>query len=219
MERYSKLFTLANNFYSSGSPVIISAGTLLNDHENNGVLVQLKIKSISPQTIKALKVEIVAQDTADRQLGKTVEFQYIDILIVRNQEFGQKTPIHLPDNSTRSFSVKILEVIFENNIIWTEKITDNSAIPSSLTLLECLKNPELVKQYQLICRSSSQFMPKKEKDLWICACGTFNHSNEGVCSHCQLNLAVLEAIDLEELENAMNERLKAEKEQHELEEQ
>ena len=41
-ERYSRLFTLANNLYSGGSPVLIAAGALSKSHQTGRVIAQLK---------------------------------------------------------------------------------------------------------------------------------------------------------------------------------
>ena len=45
-ERYSRLFTLSNDLYTAGSPVVIAAGALLKDHQTGKVLAQLKLRSI-----------------------------------------------------------------------------------------------------------------------------------------------------------------------------
>ena len=46
-ERYSKLFSLPENLYAEGAPVIVSAGNLLKDNQTGKVLAQLKIKNIT----------------------------------------------------------------------------------------------------------------------------------------------------------------------------
>ena len=51
-ERFSRIFSLAENLYSEGSPIIIKAGALLKDNETNMLIAQLKMQSISDKMIK-----------------------------------------------------------------------------------------------------------------------------------------------------------------------
>ena len=52
-ERYGRLYSLPENLYAEGAPVIISAGNLLKDTQTGKILAQLKIKNISSKIIKA----------------------------------------------------------------------------------------------------------------------------------------------------------------------
>lgn len=209
-ERYSNLFRLTPNLYSESSPIVISAGALLKDKENGEILAQLKMKSISQLTIKAIKIVITPQDVASRQLGDPITFQYLDLIVARNQEFGQKTPIYLPNKATRIFFVHIYEVIFDNNSIWNYNQEEFAPLSVPVLLSDCLQNPELVKQYRLTYGNNSEFMPHKEKDLWICSCGGLNHIGEEICCNCRQSLAILESVNLSSLEITMNERLEIE---------
>ncbi len=67
-ERYSKLFSLPENLYTEGSPVIIAAGALLKDNSTGKLLVQLKFRNISDCVINAVKVKINAFDPAETVL-------------------------------------------------------------------------------------------------------------------------------------------------------
>lgn len=46
-ERFTSLFRIPDNLYSTGSPVIIIAGALLKDNQTGHMLTQIKIKNIS----------------------------------------------------------------------------------------------------------------------------------------------------------------------------
>ena len=111
-DRYVKLFSLQENLYFIGSPVVISAGALLKDNNTGSVLVQLKFNSISKKNIKALIVKIKQKDTVGNFIGEEVEYQYLDLNARRNDYFGQKNPIKLPNNKTRSFDVSVETVVF-----------------------------------------------------------------------------------------------------------
>ena len=44
-ERYTKIFTLPEKTHTEGSPVVIEAGTLLIDNEENRLVAQLKLQN------------------------------------------------------------------------------------------------------------------------------------------------------------------------------
>ena len=73
-ERYSRLFTLPENLYAVGSPVVIAAGTLLKDNQTGKIVAQLKLKSISPKAIKAVKVRLDLFDTAGKPIDEPVVY-------------------------------------------------------------------------------------------------------------------------------------------------
>ena len=62
-ERYTRLFSLPENLYSVGAPVVIAAGAVLKDNQTGKVLTQLKIQNISDKAVKAATVSIVPMDT------------------------------------------------------------------------------------------------------------------------------------------------------------
>lgn len=210
-ERYSRLFTLPSNLYTSGSPVVIAAGALLKDTLTGSVLAQLKLRSISPKGIKAIKVCITARDTASRILGAAVDHQYLDLNVQRNEEFGQKIAIPLPDASTRGFTVSVTEAILSDNSIWTNANTDWSPLPSPAPLMT--EDKELVKQYQLTYGSQCRYSPLSHDDLWFCSCGAVNHADELFCHACQLEYARLRDVQWSALKAARDFRLAAEQEE------
>ena len=57
--RFEKLYSLPCSLYAPNSPVIIVAGVLLKDTQTGRVLAQLKLKNISPKTIKAVTISVV----------------------------------------------------------------------------------------------------------------------------------------------------------------
>ena len=63
-ERYSRLFSLSENLYAVGSPVVIAAGTLLKDNQTGRIVAQLKLRSISSKTIIGAKVKLRLFDNA-----------------------------------------------------------------------------------------------------------------------------------------------------------
>ena len=71
-ERYQKLYSLENNLYTAGSPVLIAAAVLLRDSYGKNLLAQVKLKNIGPRVIKAVKVAISMRDTTGAPLGRSL---------------------------------------------------------------------------------------------------------------------------------------------------
>lgn len=208
-ERYKKIYELPKNLYATGSPVVVSAGALLQDNQSNKMLVQLKIKSVSNFIIKGVKLEIVCRDIADRIIDDRVVYQYLDLEVHRREEFGQKIPIYLKDNTTRAFSVNIIEVILSDNQIWNH--THNEFEPLSPIEELNFDNIELAKQYQLRYGEKSKFIFFEEKDLWICSCGEINTHTEQQCTMCAMQYNDIKSYDVSALEDDMRKRLEQEK--------
>lgn len=209
-ERYSKLFALPENLYAAGSPVVIAAGALLKDNQTGKVLAQLKIKNIGTKSIKAAKVNIQPLDTVGNPLGGEVEYQYLDLAVTRDNEFGQKSPIAIADTTTRAYRAAVTEVVFADNTIWkgAEESWDALSSPSSLS--DYLTNAELVKQYRLKFGSDCKYAPTTQKDLWYCACGALNHADESVCHSCRKSASALLSADIAALKKERDERVAAE---------
>lgn len=209
-ERYSKLFSLPPNLYSEGAPVLISAGALLKDNQTDKVLAQLKIQNISDKPIKAATVKLVPADTTGKLLGNEIQHQYLDLNSGRDADFGQKTPVSLPDASTRGFSAAVSEVIFADNTIWTDSNTPWEPL-SSPSPLDDIGDSELVKQYRIKYGADCKYIFKTEKDLWYCACGAVNRQGEFTCHHCGKEAAAISAVDIDALETERDERLDRER--------
>ena len=206
-DRYTRVHTFPNNMYCTGAPVIISAGALLKDNQTGKILVQLKIKNIVSKKIKALKLEVKSFDTIGNELAGDTYFEYLDLSVNRDEEFGQKTLILLPNASTRSASVNIIEVDFSDNSAWRTKDGKYESIHAQQSLAGKLGDKELVRQYKMHLGTSAQFYPFDYKDLWFCTCGSVNNLAESECHRCSLSYAKQKQIKIEELKKEMNERL------------
>lgn len=213
-ERYSKLFVLSENQYASGSPVVIAAGALLKDNQTGKVIAQLKLRNISSKPIKAATVCIVPFDTVGKPIGDTVSYQYLDLSAKRNEDFGQKAAIALPNAATRSFAATVEEIAFADNTIWkaTGEPWEVLPVPSSIGRIH---GAEFEKQFRMKYGADCKNLPLSEKDLWYCACGALNRQEEPVCHTCGKSHAVLGSIDYEAIRSEMEIRVAAEKEQAE----
>ena len=204
-ERYSKLFTLSENLYTAGAPVVIAAGALLKDSQTGNVLAQLKLQNINSQTIKAATVQIFPMDTTGEAINENTTYQYLDLSAGRDTFFGQKTAIPLPNAATRSFSVIVTEVIFLDNTKWISDGKEWHSLkkPASIGW----GDPELVKQFHCDYGEHSNNMLLEDDDLWICVCGAINRSGETCCHRCRQTLDNLRAFNIEDLRKRKDERL------------
>lgn len=215
-ERYSKLFALSENQYAGGSPVVIAAGALLKDNQTGKVIAQLKLRNISSKRIKAATVCIVPFDTVGNPIGDFVSYQYLDLSAKRDEDFGQKAAITLPNAATRSFAATVEEIAFVDNTIWkaTGEPWEVLPVPSSIGRVH---GAELEKQFRMKYGADSKNLPLFEKDLWYCACGALNRIGEPECHICGKSYAEMSTIDYDALHREKNVRVAAEKEQAEKE--
>ena len=215
-ERYTKVFALPENLYAEGSPVIVSAGHLLKDNQTGKVLAQLKIKNISPKAIKAATVLVHSQDTAGKAIDGDAQQKYLDLTAKTGEEFGQKTAVPLPDASTRAFSLEVTQVVFEDSSTWEGTQAPWEPLPEAVSLSKELGDAELVKQYRLKAGPKCALYPKAHKDIWLCACGTWNRG--GKCYACGKEKDALLNLDLAALAAEKDARLAREKAEREARE-
>ena len=214
--RYVELYKLGNKLYKDGSPVIIEAGALQKDTSNDKVLAQVKIKNVSRKTIVASKVEIKAYEISGKEIDGVIEFAYMDLAISTGGNFGAKTAIYLPNNTTRKFEPVVKEVVFKDGSIWTANESAWQPMPDYKSLENGLGDNELAKQFRLIQGENCKFYPFKWCGLVYCTCGSIYLDSDGECFFCKNHYAsLLEKLDKNYLTDQLNKRLKAEAEQEE----
>lgn len=206
-ERYLKLFSLEENLYIPGSPVLIAAGALLKDTQTGRILGQLKLQNISDQSIKAATVALVPLDTVGNPLGEPVSYQYLDLKVTRDAYWGSQDPIRFSDPSTRAYTASVKEVIFSDNSIWTAPNSAWKALPAKTTLETQLDDFELATQYRIHFGMDCRYTYQTVEDLWYCPCGAVNHQGESVCHACQKDRNELAGVDWELLREEAAERV------------
>lgn len=208
--RYNRVFMLPEHLHCQGFPFEVEAGALLVDTKTNGVLAQLKMASYVNLNVKAVKVFIQPEDTRGEPLGDVVTYQYLDLNITRGTSFGQKTPIYLPDNSSRSFSIVSIEVVYsDNSIAASDGLWE--PIPAQKTLAETISDQEILKQYRVDYGDSCLYSLQELGDIWRCTCGAVNRNDEDVCHSCGHSLEELRSVDFSVLEEHKAVRLEAER--------
>ena len=216
-ERYSRVFSLAENLYTEGAPLLLAAGALLKDTQSGKLVAQLKLKAIGPKAIRAATVRLVPLDSADRPLGEALSYDYLDLNAERDAEFGAKNPIPLPQSSARAFTAAVTEVIFADKSTWTAPEAPWEPLPAQEPLEKALGDWELAKQYRLRFGADAVRMPAAEKDLWFYACGAVNGRAEENCHRCGKARGELLTFDPEELKAARDQRLARERAELEAE--
>ena len=206
-ERYARLFSLPENLYQPGSPVMILAGALLKDNQTGGILALMKFKNVGEKPIRGLKVRFFPQDLTGIDLDQPLEHQYLDLNAARDGEFGQKEPVALPNAVTRAFRVEVYQVVFADGTLWNQEQSQWSPMPPLQALETALGDKELCKEYQILYGANCRIMPQEDKGLWRCTCGAWNMESEAKCHACWKNLDQLKALDLEQLKASRDARL------------
>ena len=213
-ETYARLYSLPERLYTMGAPVVVAAGALLKDNRNGNIIVQLKIQNICSKTIKAVTVKITSIDTVGRTLGEETEYQYLDLNVKRNEFLGQQVPIIVPNEQTRSYSVKVTEVAFDDNTVWAgNEIWEPLEKPDPIE--KKIANGELARQYRIKYGKNSKYLLKQDRDLWFCTCGAINHESELSCCSCHIDRKKLEELDVDALKKECDARLEDERKERE----
>lgn len=211
--RYRNVFSLTPNLYTPGCPVIIAAGALLADSQSSHMIAQLKLRSISDQPILALKVVLLPTDAFGQPVDMEIEYQYLDQHASRNQDFGTNCAILLPPN-TRSYRVRVTQVLLADNSVWKESGGEWSALESVATLEDYFGDAGIAQQFRLTFPSGTKapcrYYPVRQQDLWICACGAANHDHEAICCTCGRGFEQMTASTKEDLSEALRVRLEEE---------
>lgn len=197
-ERYTKVFNLAENLYSLNSPVLISAGALLKDNINDKIVAQIKFKNISNKIIKAVRISIRSYDVVGIEQEYKIQHEYLDLAVERDEEFGQKEPVFLKENTARSFSVTVDEIIFSDNSIWLYNGEEQKSL-SKLNKISELFDEEIAKQYKIEYGEQCNYKVTTDRDLWICTCGHINHEYEKQCALCKRSLEKYNNVSFEAL--------------------
>ena len=213
-ETYARLYSLPERLYTMGAPVVVAAGALLKDNRNGNIIVQLKIQNICSKTIKAVTVKITSIDTVGRTLGEETEYQYLDLNVKRNEFLGQQVPIIVPNEQTRSYSVKVTEAAFDDNTVWAgNEIWE--PLEKSDPIEKKIANGELARQYRIKYGKNSKYLLKQDRDLWFCTCGAINHESELSCCSCHIDRKKLEELDVDALKKECDARLEDERKERE----
>lgn len=220
MGRFKDLYRYTDGWYSPNCPVIILAGALLQDTEDNALIVQLKLRNISNKSIVCCKVSIKTFEVNGKECEEIKDFSYLDINVALGGEFGVQTPIKLTSNLARKFVATVSEVVYSDSKVVRYDDGEWISIPSSIPLDAHFKVAEQVKQFQLECGDNYKFLPQKISGLFLCACDTLNQGEDSKCTSCGRRYSYFEPkLDIEYLNKLIEERHEKERLQKEKKEQ
>ena len=197
-ERYKRLFLLPENIYAEGSPVLIAAGALLKDNQSGKLLAQLKLRNISPKSLREVTVAITPQYPDGRAVEKSVLLSISGDEIPRDVDFGQKAPAFIPGADAYAYSAYVKRVDFADGTVW-ENAADNWMPLIPPQTLEGELGSEAAGNYRTIYGAQCMFAPIEQRGLWTCACGSLNMKEEPNCHSCGLEIASLLAASAAEL--------------------
>ncbi|MDY4255596.1 MAG: DUF6273 domain-containing protein [Oscillospiraceae bacterium] len=208
-ERYTKLFSLPKNLYAEGSPVIIEAGVLTLDNNTNRVFVQLKFRNISDKEIKALSVTLKAYYVTGKEASEPVKYQYLDFCSHIDEEFGAKTPVLLHENTVRSFSVHVDEVVYADNTVGEVNLDYSESVPEQHLLCKTDGwNNDTASEFKKLTNDKCVYAVCEYKDLWLCSCGCANSLvRDKRCRRCGCAHDFLKSITPEKAQAHINDTI------------
>lgn len=181
-KEFTRLMLSPKNLYTEGSPILIIAGALLKSNNTGHIFAQLKIRNLSNKSISAIKVRLNTLDAFDRPLNENVEYQYLD-LDIKPHSFGlDQKGIPIENANVRSFTVSILEVMFNDHSLWKDDAVFEPA-PDQRKITEALSEP-ISKQYARDINATVKYEPIEYKDIWFCVCGHVNKTDDDKCCLC-----------------------------------
>lgn len=216
-EKYEKSFVLPHMLYADGAPIVISAGALLSDNAAKRKLVQLQFISISDKKLKSVRVSITPLSVLGEALGENVSYVYDNLAIARDGTFGKKAAIVLPVDDVCGFKLAVPEVVYDDQSTWDGTGAVWAALKKPQTLAEGLGSKDMAHQYVIRYGSDCTTMPMEDRELWVCACGTFNREQETKCHHCRRVYSALKNVNISSLRTESAQRVEAEKQQDETE--
>lgn len=216
-ERYEKKYTVPNMLYSPGAPVIITSGALIQDSVSKKLMVQLCMTSLSEKEIAFIRVSITPTKATGESAGEDVTYLYTELRAKRDDEFGRKAAIILPQSECESFRVSVQEVGYADGAAWDGTGSVWSAMPAMQRLEDALGDRELARQYRIRYGSDCKMLPQSERGLWVCTCGAINYEQEVKCHRCRRVYSALKNINVSSLRSESAQRVESEKQQDEQE--
>ena len=192
-EKYTKIYSLPSNLYTESSPVVIKAGALLKNNTSGRLIAQLKFCNIQKCHIKLLKVELQCQDSIGRDLDEVITFDYLDLDVARGVDFGSKSPIYLKNEKTRYFSVRVTEVAFADNTVWTNTTGVWDTLGEQESIETVITDEVNLLAYNHAFGKGANLKILESQNLWFCTCGAINHSYEEAWFHCGHAVTVLKS--------------------------
>lgn len=205
-------------------PILLQSYALTKNNTNNSIFLQCKFENIADKPIKAMNIAVKCSDVSHQELADVDNFPYLDIDVQPYTLFGDKTPVALPNNTTRNVRIIPLKVIFSDDTTW-----ENTS-ERAYELAEYEQQPisslgELADQYKRdlhkICTDSEKhnYLPANVNGFTVCGCGKVVLPDTQYCASCGVDFSKLFAINNSEILHTEQQQYDEEQQKIALQEQ
>lgn len=223
-EKYTTVQHEKRLFWLQNCPVLLHSYALTKNNTNNSIFLQCKFENIADKPIKAMNIAVKCSDVSHQELANVDNFPYLDINVQPYTLFGDKTPVALPNNTTRNVRIIPLKVIFSDDTTW-----ENTS-ERAYELAEYEQQPisslgELADQYKRdlhkICADSEKhnYLPANVNGFTVCGCGKVVLPDTQYCASCGVDFSKLFAINNSEILHTEQQQYDEEQQKIALQEQ
>lgn len=223
-EKYTIVQHEKRLFWLQDCPVLLHSYALTKNNTNNSIFLQCKFENIADKPIKAMNIAVKCSDVSHQELANVDNFPYLDINVQPYTLFGDKTPVALPNNTTRNVRIIPLKVIFSNDTTW------ENTFERAYELAEYEQQPisslgELADQYKRdlhkICTDSEKhnYLPANVNGFTVCGCGKVVLPDTQYCASCGVDFSKLFAINNSEILHTEQQQYDEEQQKIALQEQ
>lgn len=223
-EKYTIVQHEKRLFWLQDCPVLLHSYALTKNNTNNSIFLQCKFENIADKPIKAMNIAVKCSDVSHQELANVDNFPYLDIDVQPYMLFADKTPVALPDNTTRNVRIIPLKVIFSDDTTW-----ENTS-EQAYELAEYEQQPisslgELADQYKRdlhkICTDSEKhnYLPANVNGFTVCGCGKVVLPDTQYCASCGVDFSKLFAINNSEILHTEQQQYDEEQQKIALQEQ
>lgn len=223
-EKYTIVQHEKRLFWLQNCPVLLHSYALTKNNTNNSIFLQCKFENIADKPIKAMNIAVKCSDVSHQELANVDNFPYLDINVQPYTLFGDKTPVALPNNTTRNVRIIPLKVIFSDDTTW-----ENTS-ERAYELAEYEQQPisslrELADQYKRdlhkICTNSEKhnYLPANVNGFTVCGCGKVVLPDTQYCASCGVDFSKLFAINNSEILHTEQQQYDEEQQKIALQEQ
>lgn len=223
-EKYTIVQHEKRLFWLQDCPVLLHSYALTKNNTNNSIFLQCKFENIADKPIKAMNIAIKCSDVSHQELTNVDNFPYLDIDVQPYMLFADKTPVALPNNTTRNVRIIPLKVIFSDDTTW-----ENTS-EQAYELAEYEQQPisslgELADQYKRdlhkICTDSEKhnYLPANVNGFTVCGCGKVVLPDTQYCASCGVDFSKLFAINNSEILHTEQQQYDEEQQKIALQEQ
>ncbi len=175
-QKLVRLFTLEPNLYCQDSPVLVTAGALMDGP--SGTYAQLKLFAL--EALEGCTLEVDAYDRFGLPLSNaTMRYD----AAAAGTYFGDRTAVYLPDAGTVSIQVRVTEVTLAGGVTRTLQ-GEWAPLPQCQHISQVLPDPALQSQYALEAGEKADYWPLLHRGLLLCTCGSITSGNGHVCRSC-----------------------------------